>query len=85
MARVIHERPFCALPECGKVIEYDPVYAPLCQCPVGDSETHPSMVWHGLCLMKWRERVDHVHARLAGIEEMPQPVVDFLRRLGLIQ
>lgn len=47
--------PRCA--GCSEPVEIDPVYAAPC-----DHEHHPSMVWHGLCLMDWREHRDRMKA-----------------------
>lgn len=44
----IHDRPRCWV--CVEVVEYDPIFAAPC-----DHETCPSVVFHGLCLMEWRE------------------------------
>lgn len=47
----MQDRPVCFL--CDRVIEYDPVY----EAPCGHEE-HSSAVWHGLCLMEFREKRD---------------------------
>ena len=44
----VQERPICW--RCEAKVEYDPVYAAPC-----DHESCPSAVFHGLCLMEWRE------------------------------
>lgn len=39
---------------CSEVVEHSPVFAaPLCE-----HEQCASAVWHGLCLMEWREKRD---------------------------
>ena len=44
----IHEVPICF--SCEEQILYDPVFAAPC-----DHEDHPSVVFHPLCLMEYRE------------------------------
>ncbi len=44
----LHDRPRCW--GCQKPVEYDPLFAAPC-----DHEECPSAVFHGLCLMEWRE------------------------------
>lgn len=36
---------------CTKEVDTDPIYESLC----GHDDTCPTSVWHGLCLMRWRE------------------------------
>lgn len=38
---------------CDEVIEYDPIF----EAPCGHDE-HSSAVWHGICLMRWRDHRD---------------------------
>lgn len=45
---LIQERAICW--GCDQTIEYDPIFAAPC-----DHERCSSAVWHGLCLMQWRE------------------------------
>jgi hypothetical protein len=44
----MQDRPRCL--KCAEVVEYDPVY----EAPCGHDDC-PSAVFHGLCLMEWRE------------------------------
>jgi hypothetical protein len=44
----IHDRPRCWL--CVEIVEHDPIFAAPC-----DHDRCPSVVFHGLCLMEWRE------------------------------
>jgi hypothetical protein len=43
----MRDRPQCW---CGEVVDTDPVYEALC-----GHDDCPSLVWHPLCLMNWRE------------------------------
>jgi len=43
---------------CDTVIEHDPIF----EAPCGHDE-HSSAVWHGLCLMEWREHRDGIMKR----------------------
>lgn len=52
---MIQERPRCF--DCSEVVEYDAVYAP----PFCEHPECASAVFHGICLMTWRERrADHM-------------------------
>lgn len=51
---MIQDRPVCF--DCETQVDYDPVFAP----PWDDRPTSPSAVFHGVCLMRWRERRDTV-------------------------
>ena len=44
----IHDRPRCWV--CAEIVEYDPIFAAPC-----DHDSCPSVVFHGICLMEWRE------------------------------
>jgi hypothetical protein len=44
----IQDRPVCW--GCDELIEHSAVFAAPCDHP-----EHSSAVWHGLCLMEWRE------------------------------
>lgn len=44
---------------CERQVEYGAVYAP----PTCDHEECPSAVFHGLCLMEWRERREQLQER----------------------
>lgn len=46
----LQERPICFFFECMEVIEHDPVF----EAPCGHEDC-PSAIFHGLCLMHWRE------------------------------
>lgn len=46
----IQDRPICF--GCDEPIDNSPVFAAPC-----DHAEHPSAVWHGLCLMTWRENL----------------------------
>jgi hypothetical protein len=77
--------------ECLSPIEYDPVFAPPCgqHLRQDDHARCASNVWHGHCLMVWRERIekiqtDLVDATLVALEDIPDPVLAILRSLGLI-
>lgn len=63
---MIQSVPRCFL--CSERIEHDPVFAP----PTCDHEEHSSAVFHGICLMEWRERRDAIlkvlHERLGNAE-----------------
>lgn len=49
---------------CRTVIEHSPVFAAPC-----DHQEHPSAVWHGICLMEWREKYqDRMKEFRNGIE-----------------
>lgn len=58
---MIQYQPICF--GCEKPVEYDPVYAP----PWCDMSDHPSAVFHGICLMEHRDRVQRRRAELAEI------------------
>lgn len=45
----MQDRPRCF--GCSDVVEYDPLY----EAPCGHDDC-PSAVFHGLCLMEWREK-----------------------------
>lgn len=51
---MIQDRPVCF--DCETRIDYDPVFAP----PWHDDLTYPSAAFHGICLMRWRERRAYV-------------------------
>lgn len=55
---MLHDRPRCW--GCQEPVEYDPLFASPC-----DHERCPSAVFHGLCLMEWRE---YREKRIAQIE-----------------
>ncbi len=44
----VQTRPVCW--HCGERVEHDPIFAAPC-----DHDECPSAVFHGLCLMEWRE------------------------------
>lgn len=44
----IHERPRCWV--CLETVEFDPIFSAIC-----DHDHCPSAVFHGICLMEWRE------------------------------
>jgi hypothetical protein len=52
----VQDRPVCF--GCTQVVEHSPVYAAPC-----DHDRCPSVVFHGLCLMRWREARDEALAR----------------------
>lgn len=52
MSAAIQDRPVCF--ECKGIIEHSPVFAAPC-----GHETCCSAVFHGLCLMEFRERQEH--------------------------
>jgi hypothetical protein len=54
----VQDRPRCF--ECEYVVEYDAVYSP----PFCEHEECSSAVFHGLCLMAWREKRDQRMAQL---------------------
>jgi hypothetical protein len=49
MPAVLHDLPVCF--DCQTRIENSPVFAAIC-----GHATCPSVVFHGLCLMEWREK-----------------------------
>lgn len=53
----VQERPRCF--GCAERVEYDPIFASPC-----DHERCRSAVWHGLCLMSWRETREQIEAEL---------------------
>ena len=67
---MIQDRPICF--ECEKVVEHDPVFAP----PFGDDMSRESAVFHGLCLMQWREKREEL------IKRMREAHTAFLRHLN---
>lgn len=52
----VQDRPVCF--DCRTTVDHDPVYAAPC-----DGDRCPSVVFHGLCLMRWREARDQALAR----------------------
>lgn len=44
---------------CDKPVEYDPIY----EAPCGH-DTCPSAVFHGLCLMEWRDHREQFSKRM---------------------
>lgn len=60
---MIHERPNCF--SCERPVDYDPVFAP----PFDDSPTSISAVFHGLCLMEWRDRRQEVMERVRAARD----------------
>lgn len=62
----IHDRPRCWV--CRTVVEHDPIFAAPC-----DHEDCASVVFHGLCLMEWREwRENRVKAIQRWMDEHQQ-------------
>lgn len=45
---------------CTEEVDTDPIYESLC----GHDDTCPTAVWHGLCLMRWREERDEALAKI---------------------
>ncbi len=58
MAGTVQDRPRCF--GCSEIIEYDPIYA--APCGHGDCR---SAVFHGVCLMEYREHFEAVQASVA--------------------
>lgn len=67
---MIQDRPVCF--DCEQPIDHSPVYAP----PFEDDPTALSAVFHGLCLMGWRER------RVEIMERARQARAAFFRHLN---
>jgi hypothetical protein len=42
--------------ECEEEVDTDPIY----EAPCGHDDRCPTMVWHGVCLMSWREKRDEI-------------------------
>ena len=63
---MIHHRPICFF--CERTVEYDPVFSP----PLCEHSDCGSAVFHGLCLMEWRERRDEalVEAKQAFVRHL---------------
>lgn len=53
----VQDRPVCF--GCGRTVDHDPVFAAPC-----DGDRCPSVVFHGLCLMRWRERRDEARSAI---------------------
>lgn len=62
----MQERPICF--GCDRVVEYDPVY----EAPCGHHNCC-SAVFHGLCLMEWRERRDEIKQKLRKMMDEMTP------------
>lgn len=60
---MIQDRPVCY--RCDLKIESDPVFAP----PFCDDEECSSAVFHGICLMQWREHLDSVRQEVKKRQE----------------
>lgn len=62
----VQEVPRCF--KCSERIEHDPVFAP----PLCEHDSHASAVFHGICLMEWREHREALlkvlHERLGNME-----------------
>lgn len=75
---MIHSKPRCF--ECGdSVSPADLIFAPVC----GSTSEHDkcgSAVWHGLCLMKWRERMVLIEAQHERIQEGLREFFEDVRR-----
>ena len=65
----MHRLPVCF--QCERPIEYDPIYA----APFCDHDECGSAVFHGICLMEWRERRDTVR------QQATDSMVAFMRHL----
>jgi hypothetical protein len=64
----VQDRPICA--KCSQVVEVDPIYEAFC-----GHDRCPSAVWHGLCLMKWRE-MRHAGEAFEVIGVMLRPLAE---------
>lgn len=60
---MIHHKPICL--GCEKPIDYDPVFAP----PLCEHDDCASAVFHGICLMEWREQVDEARKQAQKMAE----------------
>ena len=58
----VQDRPVCF--ECTETIEHSPVY----EAPCGHADC-PSAIFHGLCLMTWREVRQEIEKRVAQIRK----------------
>ena len=65
---MIHERPRCFTGD--GVVSHDPVFAAPC-----DHAECPSVVWHPLCLMGFRENRDQRRADMARFLERHEVIV----------
>ena len=50
--------PLC--PGCTEEVDTDPIYEAAC----GHDDTCITLVWHGLCLMEWREHRENIKGQL---------------------
>ena len=65
----LQERPVCFHPRCVEVIEHSPVF----EAPCGHDDC-PSAVFHGVCLMEWREFKEDMEREIKRfIEEHSEP------------
>jgi hypothetical protein len=59
----MQDRPICF--ECHRTVEYDPVFEAVC-----GHDGCPSAVFHGLCLMAFRERREQIKQASSIVEVM---------------
>lgn len=92
MMPAIHDVPVCNLPSCGQRVEYDPVFAPDCGQQTGDPREHDecgSSVWHGHCLMEFRQHVQEVIAErrsmmAEALQHLSPQAIEMLKRMGIL-
>ena len=59
--------------DCGTEVDTDPVYEAIC-----GHDTCPSAVFHGLCLMTWREKREEAYKAIQRFFE--EHIVIFARK-----
>jgi hypothetical protein len=58
--------------ECTEEVDTDPIY----EAPCGHDDRCPTVVFHGLCLMTWREKREEMEKILRRIIEKHFPEVN---------